>query len=184
MAHFAEIKSEDNLVIRAVVISDQDCVSHGGENSAELEQWVASITRDCVILKQEFGGVYPNTYWKRTSYNTKKGVHYTEQNNTVVASDDQSKAFRLNYASDESLKYDSTLNGFVQANKPHDSWTLNTSTGFYDAPVADPSTMSHNGVLLNLKVWDEDNQRWTALDSATNINYHWIVTGKHHYETL
>ena len=152
MAHFAEIKSEDNLVIRAVVISDQDCVSHGGENSAELEQWVASITRDCVILKQEFGGVYPNTYWKRTSYNTKKGVHYTEQNNTVVASDDQSKAFRLNYASDESLKYDSTLNGFVQANKPHDSWTLNTSTGFYDAPVADPSTMSHNGVLLNLKV--------------------------------
>ena len=110
MAHFAEIKSEDNLVIRAVVISDQDCVSHGGENSAELEQWVASITRDCVILKQEFGGDYPNTYWKRTSYNTKKGVHYTEQNNTVVASDDQSKAFRLNYASDESLKYDSTLN--------------------------------------------------------------------------
>ena len=173
MAHFAEIKSEDNLVIRAVVISDQDCVSHGGENSAELEQWVASITRDCVILKQEFGGVYPNTYWKRTSYNTKKGVHYTEQNNTVVASDDQSKAFRLNYASDESLKYDSTLNGFVQANKPHDSWTLNTSTGFYDAPVADPSTMSHNGGLLNLKVRDENKQRWTALDSATNINYYW-----------
>ena len=139
MAHFAEIKSEDNLVIRAVVISDQDCVSHGGENSAELEQWVASITRDCVILKQEFGGVYPNTYWKRTSYNTYEGVHLKG-----------GTPFRKNFAAIGG-SYDATLDAFIPR-KLYASWTLNTSTCIWEAPVDYPT--ADGGVPLH--AWNED----------------------------
>ncbi len=162
MAHFAEIRSDDNIVIRTVVVSDADCANNGGEDSEALEQWVASSVHDDPTIKAKAGGVYPNTYWKRTSYNTQQGVHKLG-----------GTPFRINYASGENFKYDSSLNGFVLANKPHTSWTLNSSTGFYDAPVADPSTMEHNGAPLDPKVWDEDNQRWTALDSSTNINYYW-----------
>ena len=162
MAHFAEIRSDDNIVIRATVVSNEDCVNHGGENSVELEQWVASIVHDDPIIKAESGGVYPSTYWKRTSYNTSEGTHRGG-----------GTPFRLNYAESSHWKYDSELDAFVEAVKPFSSWTLNTSTGRYDAPVADPSTMFHNDNQLNVKEWDEDNQRWTALDSATNINYYW-----------
>ena len=159
MAHFVKI-SEENQVLSIMVVADSDTQNEEGVETESVGQ---------NFLQTHFS--WPAHLWIKCSYNTFEGKH--RNSDTLEFSADQSKAFRLNYASDESLKYDSTLNGFVQANKPHDSWTLNTSTGFYDAPVADPSTMSHNSVLLNPKVWDEDNQRWTALDSATNINYYW-----------
>ena len=40
MAHFAEIKQSDNIVIRVIVVSDNDLANNGGEYSTESETWV------------------------------------------------------------------------------------------------------------------------------------------------
>ena len=42
MAHFAEIRSDDNKVLRVVVINNEDVANNGGEYSSESETWVAN----------------------------------------------------------------------------------------------------------------------------------------------
>ena len=42
MAHFAEIRSSDNVILRVVVINDSDVTANGGEYSSESETWVAN----------------------------------------------------------------------------------------------------------------------------------------------
>ena len=84
---------------------------------------------------------------KRTSYNTRGGVHYTNG----VPSDDQSKAFRKNYAG-IGYTYDETRDAFIPP-KPFDSWTLNESSCLWEAPVAYPT----DGNVHN---WNEENQQW------------------------
>jgi hypothetical protein len=69
MAHFAEIKSDDNEILRVVVISNDDVDANGGENSVEAETWVANNMDPDELIKQRLGGTYPSTYWKQTSYN-------------------------------------------------------------------------------------------------------------------
>ena len=44
MAHFAEIKSDDNTVLRVVVVNNSDVDANGGDLSAEAETWVANNT--------------------------------------------------------------------------------------------------------------------------------------------
>jgi len=51
MAHFAEIKSSDNLVLRVNVKKDSDVEANGGEYTTEVEQWVANNTPQCPIIK-------------------------------------------------------------------------------------------------------------------------------------
>ena len=41
MAHFAEIRSDNNTALRVIVIGEQQVIDHGGENSTELEQYVS-----------------------------------------------------------------------------------------------------------------------------------------------
>lgn len=69
---------------------------------------------------------------KRTSYNTKGGVHYTNGE----ASDDQSQAFRKNYAG-IGYTYDETRDAFIPP-QPFDSWILNETSCLWEAPVAYP----------------------------------------------
>jgi hypothetical protein len=69
---------------------------------------------------------------KRTSYNTRGGVHYTNGE----ASDDQSQAFRKNYAG-IGYTYDETRDAFIPP-QPYDSWTLNETSCLWEAPVAYP----------------------------------------------
>ena len=69
---------------------------------------------------------------KRTSYNTRGGVHYTNGE----ASDDQSQAFRKNYAG-VGYTYDETRDAFIPP-QPYDSWTLNETSCLWEAPVAYP----------------------------------------------
>ena len=42
MAHFAEIKSDDNEILRVVVMSNNDIDANGGELSTQAETWVAN----------------------------------------------------------------------------------------------------------------------------------------------
>ena len=69
---------------------------------------------------------------KRTSYNTRGGVHYTNGE----PSDDQSKAFRKNYAG-IGYTYDETRDAFIPP-QPFDSWTLNETSCLWEAPIAYP----------------------------------------------
>ena len=47
MAHFSEIRTDNNEVIRTVVINDND-IAPFGEDSAEAEQWVSENIKETV----------------------------------------------------------------------------------------------------------------------------------------
>ena len=85
---------------------------------------------------------------KRTSYNTKGGVHYTNG----VPSDDQSKAFRKNYAG-LGYTYDETRDAFIPP-QPFDSWLLNEQSCLWEAPVAYPEDGQQYTWNEELGTWD------------------------------
>ena len=83
---------------------------------------------------------------KRTSYNTRGGVH--SQGETP---------FRKNYAG-IGYTYDFGRDAFIPP-KPFPSWTLDSNTCLWEAPVEMPS----DGKLYT---WDEENQIW--VENGTN----------------
>ena len=83
---------------------------------------------------------------KRTSYNTRGGVH--SQGKTP---------FRKNYAG-IGYTYDFGRDAFIPP-KPFPSWTLDSNTCLWVAPVEMPS----DGKLYT---WDEENQIW--VEDGTN----------------
>ena len=68
MASFAEIKSDNNEVLRIVVINNSDVDTNGGELSTQAETWVSNFVSQCEIIKEKFLETYPNTYWKQCSF--------------------------------------------------------------------------------------------------------------------
>jgi hypothetical protein len=127
MAHFAKL-DENNLVVFVTVGRDED-----EDQEAEL----SARTGD--------------TY-KRTSYNTRGGIHYDP--NTNEPSADQPKAFRGNYAG-VGFTYDIDLDAFIPP-KPFPSWTLDATIFDWVAPVPYPSS---GGPYF----WDEDLQEWVPV---------------------
>jgi len=89
---------------------------------------------------------------KRTSYNTRGGVHYDPQ--TGEPSADQSKAFRKNYAG-IGYTYDESRDAFIPP-KPFDSWTLNEDSCLWEAPVAMPD----DGQQYS---WNEETTSWDLI---------------------
>ena len=100
MAHYA-ILDENNIVTHVIV----------GKNEDEL------LNGQPVDWEIYYGG-------KRTSYNTRGGVHYQSDNTTP--SIDQSKAFRKNYAG-IGFTYDAARDAFISP-KPSDDATLDEAT--------------------------------------------------------
>lgn len=154
MAHYAKI-DENNTVISVHVVSDSD------ENGSE-ENGIAFLT-------SVHGDISPN-YWKKTSFGTRDGKHYTFNSEGVPSeSADQSKAFRKNYAG-IGHTYDSTRDAFIPPRPmkcnfaiTHDSWTLNETTCQWEAPIpwpneSHPDTFQIDGVGTALS-WDEHKQR-------------------------
>jgi len=88
--------------------------------------------------------------YRRTSYNTRGGVHYTDGQPSA----DQSKAFRKNYAG-IGYTYDSERNAFVPP-KPFNSWVLNEDSCLWDAPVPMPEE--------GRWTWDEDTVIWKEVE--------------------
>ena len=155
MAHFAEIRSEDNRVLRVVVISNDDVANNGGDYSSEAETWVANNTPNDETLGLD---PYPETYWKRTSYNTRDGNYHTQdENGFFVLSDDQTKAKRFRYAI-QSGTYDSAEDIFIDP-KPFPSWTFNNTTKAWDPPTPMPNEVDDNGLII-LYDWNEETQTW------------------------
>lgn len=124
MAHFAKI-NDSGIVIFVTVGRDED-------NGKELE------------LSERTGDTY-----KQTSYNTRGGIHYDP--NTKEASEDQSKAFRKNYAG-LGYTYDSARDAFISP-KPYPSWTLDEETCHYNPPSW-PANDTEQWI------WDEATVSW------------------------
>ena len=124
MAHFAKVK--DGKVL-TVIVADQDFVD----------------SYDDGIPGQ----------WIKTSYNTLKGVHYTN-GDFSTPSDTQEKALRKNFAC-EGYVYDRIRDAFY-APQPYPSWTLNETTCDWEPPVAYPT----DGESYT---WNEETQSWDAV---------------------
>lgn len=155
MAHFAEIRSSDNAVLRVVVINDSDIAANGGEYSSESETWVANnIPNDSTLDLDP----YPETYWKQTSYNTRNNQHYTkDENGLPVLSEDQTKAKRFRYAAQFGT-YDPAEDIFIDP-KPFASWTFNNTTKAWDPPTPMPNEVDEDGQYIPYD-WNEETQTW------------------------
>ena len=107
-----------------------------------------------IVAEKEFIDSYVDTEpgkWIQTSYNTYGGVHYDRSTNPPTPSKDQSKALRKNYAGVNFI-YDKTKDAFYEP-QPYPSWTLNSTTCLWEAPVEYPS----DGKFYD---WDESSKSW------------------------
>lgn len=146
MAHFAKL-DENGIVIDILYVDNNDILD--GDNNESESVGVTKLT-------ERHG--WP--HWKKTSYNTRGGKHYS---NGVcdVLSDDQTKAFRANYATING-KYDST-NDIFHETQPYGSWTLNTTSGLWEPPTPMPETQT-DGIDDEYE-WNEDSLSWDKLNS-------------------
>ena len=128
MAHFVKLNAE-NYVIFVTVARDED-------ENREVE------------ISQETGEIY-----KRTSYNTRGGIHYQADNNTPSL--DQSKAFRKNYAG-IGYYYDEIRDAFIPP-KPFPSWTLNEQSCLWQSPIPYPN----DGKMYQ---WNEEIGNWEEIN--------------------
>ena len=124
MSHFAKL-DENNLVTFVTV---------GRQEDDGLEEELNART----------GDVY-----RQTSYNTHGGIHYTDGE----PSEDQSQAFRFNYAG-IGFTYDENRDAFIPP-QPYASWVLDEATCQWVAPIAYPAEGDH--------VWDEEAGDWVEV---------------------
>lgn len=97
-------------------------------------------------------GMFRGQACKRTSYNTRGGIHYDPSTNEPSA--DQSKAFRKNYAG-IGYTYDPQRDAFI-APRPYESWLLNETSCLWEAPIPYPQ----DG---NDYWWNEAEQKWEII---------------------
>ena len=124
MAHFSKLGT-GNIVERVEVVSN---------DIATDEQTGVDFLNDLYKTRD---------VWKKTSYNTKGGVHLLG-----------GTPFRKNYGG-IGYTYDQTKDAFIPP-KPFDSWTLNETTCIWEAPVAYPS----DGKDYE---WDESSTSWKEI---------------------
>lgn len=116
MAHYAILDSQ-NKVTNVFVGHDEDDLPEG------VTSWES-------YYSEKLG-----TSVKRTSYNTRGGVHYTgqlDENDEPIPSEDQTKAFRFHYAG-KGYAYDADADVFIpprpeKVNIDDPEWTLDATT--------------------------------------------------------
>jgi len=127
MAHYAFL-DENNIVTEVIV----------GKDESNFD-WEAQY------------GAFRGQACKRTSYNTRGGIHYDSNNEP---SSDQSKAFRKNFAG-IGFFYDQQRDAFIPP-KPFNSWILDEFSCFWSAPVPYPE----DGKKYE---WNEESQSWVEI---------------------
>lgn len=133
MAHYAFLDS-NNIVTEVIVGKNEN------EDGGDWEKKYSEIRgQPC----------------KRTSYNTFGGIHYNPETNRP--SDDQSKAFRKNYAG-IGFTYDKLRDAFIPP-KPFASWVFNESTCLWESPVSKPNDEG-TGDPPKIYEWDEITKTW------------------------
>ena len=114
-----------------------------------------NIVINVIVAEQAHADKLEGT-WLQTSYNTSGGVHYGDDGNP-----DGGVALRCNYAGIGML-YDETIDGFIRE-KPYASWTLNSTSGYWEPPIPVPADEGPGNVYL----WSEENQSWSAYTDTT-----------------
>jgi hypothetical protein len=142
MAYYAFI-NENKFVTSVISGVDEDVYQNDngitvGGSTENWEIWYGNFT---------------NKICKRTSYNTRGGIHYQSDNNTP--SIDQSKAFRKNYAG-IGYYYDEQRDAFIPP-KPYPSWILNEDTCLWISPVSYPNDGKDY-------MWNEDIINWEEIN--------------------
>ena len=143
MAHFAKI-SEENVVLQVLTLADKDCKDEEGTETESIGQ---------AYLEQHNN--WPAHLWIKTSYNTRGNQYYsTNEEGLSVLSDDQSKAFRGNYAG-ISFIWDATNQIFWEP-QPYGSWVKNTSTAKWESPLGDPPALTAEQEAENKILFDAE----------------------------
>ena len=148
MAHFAKL-DENNKVVDAQVVAD------GAAATEEKGQ---------AFLNRLYN---TNDVWKQCSYNTREGIHYTQTPEGRTPSEDQSKAFRLNYPGLD-WTYNESADAFYSPrpiinDQLCNSWTLDTSTGMWQPPLTFPEIEDATLVEWDESVYQLDNtQGWVT----------------------
>tara|TARA_B100001250_G_C19769246_1_gene776285 strand:- start:81 stop:458 length:378 start_codon:yes stop_codon:yes gene_type:complete len=105
-----------------------------------------------IVAEQDYIDTLPDKdKWVQTSYNTRGGKHY----NSVTGLEDSATPLRKNYAGIGDV-YDQSMDAFYEQ-QPYPSWTLNTTTCYWDSPVAYPS----DGKDYR---WNESSTSWVLLE--------------------
>ena len=129
MSHFAKL--DENNIVTFVTVGRQE------DDGLEEE------------LNARTGDVY-----RQTSYNTYGGIHYTDGE----PSEDQTKAFRFNYAG-IGHTYDENRDAFIPPT-PYPSWVLDEATCLWVAPIDYPADGGQY-------VWDETYTDWVKVQDET-----------------
>ena len=137
MAHFAKL-GIDNVVLAVLAMDTIDTMTRGGIEKEEIG--VAHLVKH-----------HGHENWKQCSYNTRGGVHYDAETNEPSGK----PGFRANYpgigwyySSEHDIFYPPNLEG-------RDSWTLNTTTGYWDPPIPKPDETLEQIRAANYYTWDE-----------------------------
>ena len=133
MAHFAKLGINSKVIAVHGLDNDQMLNADGVEDETVGQQ----------RLQQIHG--WPAQMWIQTSYNTKGNKYYNEDG----SEGDQSKKLRGNYAG-IGYTYDED-NDLFFAPQPHASWSKNTSTAQWQAPITYPSVVDDGQDLV---VWE------------------------------
>ena len=136
MAHFAKL-GINSKVISVEVVADDDM-----KNADGVEDESVGI--------QFLEHIHGWPLWKQTSYNTRGGKHYDQENN-----EDDGTPLRKNYAG-VGFTYDSSRDAFIPP-QTHTRWTLNESTCMWEAPVAYPDDGKDY-------IWNEVITNWTEIE--------------------
>jgi hypothetical protein len=115
-----------------------------------------TIVERVIVAEADFFDTFVDSSpgeWIQTSYNTIEGVHY--QPNSRDPSEDQSKAFRKNYAG-VGYVFDTERDAFIPP-KVYNSWTLNEDTCQWDPPTSYPDDGKDY-------IWDEATTNWVEIE--------------------
>ena len=164
MAHFAKLGVNGKVI-----------AVHSLDNSKLLN---ADSVEDETVGQQELQRIHgwPAAMWIKTSYNTRGGKHYDADG---TESSDQSGALRGNYAG-IGYSWDED-NAIFWPKQPHASWSKNTSTAAWDAPITYPSVIDDGQdpvVFTYMITWNEtgyqaDNTKgWEATKSNVDGTDH------------
>lgn len=166
MAHFAKLGVNGKVI--AVHVLD---------NTKMLN---ADDVEDESVGQQELERIHgwPAALWIQTSYNTRNNKHYDANGDL---SGDQSKKLRGNYAG-IGYTYDED-NDIFWPKQPYASWTKNTSTASWDAPITTPSVTTYLDDSSTSQpwaiYWDEDayqannSKGWEATKQGETDVYEW-----------
>ena len=173
MAHFAKLGINSKVMAVHVLNNDDMKNADGNEDETVGQQRL-----------QEIHG-WPAQMWIQTSYNTKNNKYY----NADGSEGDQSKMLRGNYAG-IGYTWDEDNNIFWPP-QPYASWTKNTSTASWDAPITYPTvetyTETDSSTQSYFIYWDEvayqanNAKGWEATrpaSSDTSKVYEWNSSSK------